>query len=49
MAVSYSTIAEKVMKMIQGYGLSLKMFDCKTEKVLQIQDRLDFSISMNQI
>jgi len=32
MAVSYSTIAEKVMKMIQGYGLSLKMFDSQDGK-----------------
>ena len=32
MAVSYSTIAEKVMKMIQGNGLSLKMFDSQDGK-----------------
>ena len=36
MAVNYSTIAEKIMRYIQGNGLSLKMFDSENGKSVSV-------------
>ena len=48
MAVNYSTIAEKIMRFIQGNGLSLKMYNSDNGKSVANQRKQDFSISKNQ-
>ena len=42
MAVNYSTIAEKIMRYIQGNGLSLKMFDSENGKSVSNPDDARF-------
>ena len=42
MAVNYSTIAEKIMRYIQGNGLSLKMYDADNGKSVSNPDDARF-------